>query len=140
MSAPTPITVSVLVHTTAERAWDAFTNPTAITQWNFASAEWHCPKAQNELTVGGTFSYRMEARDGSFGFDFAGTFIALTPAKHLRFSMGEDREVDVTFEAEGAGTRVSQSFTPEATHSLEEQRSGWQAIMDNYKAYAESAS
>jgi uncharacterized protein YndB with AHSA1/START domain len=139
MSDLLPVTVVVVVHASAERAWEAFTNPTSILQWNFASADWHCPQAQNDLRDGGAFSYRMEARDGSFGFDFEGAFLEVTPPTRLRYSLGPEREVLVEFAPEGEQTRVSQTFTPEATHPVEQQRAGWQAILDNFKAHVESA-
>jgi uncharacterized protein YndB with AHSA1/START domain len=137
MPALPPITVAVSVHASPERAWAAFTDPAAVTQWNFASADWHCPRARNDLRAGGAFSYRMEARDGSFGFDLEGTFRELSPPTHLRYSLGEDREVVVQFTPEGDATRVTQTFTPEGTHTLEQQREGWQAILDNYKRHVE---
>lgn len=132
------VTVSVLVDASPEQAWNAFTTPEAITRWNFASPDWHCPRAENELREGGSFSYRMEARDQSFGFDFAGRFLTVSPPNELHYSLGPEREVIVQFTREGKQTRVSESFTPEGTHSLEQQRAGWQAILDNYKQYVES--
>jgi len=133
-----PITVTVIVNATPERAWKAFTSPASITKWNFASEDWHCPRAENDLREGGAFCYRMEARDGSWGFDFEGNFLKLSPPANLQYSLGPDREVVVQFVQEGEQTRVSQSFTPEATHSLEQQRAGWQSILDNYKKYLEA--
>jgi len=133
-----PVTVSVLVQATAERAWKAFTSPESITQWNFASPDWHCPRAESDLREGGAFSYRMEARDGSFGFDFAGRFLKVSPPMELRYSLGPEREVVVRLNPEGKQTRVSQSFTPEATHPLEQQQAGWQSILDNYKKHVEA--
>jgi uncharacterized protein YndB with AHSA1/START domain len=133
-----PVTVAVSVHASPDQAWDAFTNPSSITAWNFASADWHCPRAENDLQVGGTFSYRMEARDGSFGFDFAGTFLDVSSPTRLRYSLGPDREVVVEFSPEGTLTRVSQTFTPEETHSLEQQQAGWQSILEQYKRHVDS--
>ncbi len=124
---------------TPERAWEAFTTPADIMAWNFASADWHCPSAQNDLRAVGSFSYRMEARDGSFGFDFEGTFLDVTPPAQLRFALGPEREVLVHFAPEGADTRVSQSFTPEIAHPLEQQMAGWQAILDEYKTHVEAS-
>lgn len=137
MTNPPPVTVSVLVRATPEEAWEAFTNPESVTAWNFASPEWHCPRAVSDLRDGGAFCYRMEAHDGSFGFDFEGRFLKVSPPTELRYSLGPDREVVVQFTPEGPQTLVSQSFTPEATHSLEQQRAGWQAILENYKTYVE---
>ncbi len=138
MSVPEPITVSVLVHAGPERAWHAFTTPADVMAWNQASTDWHCPSAHNELREGGSFSYRMEARDGSGGFDFAGTFLELTPPARLRYALGPDREVLVEFAPEGSTIRVSQSFTPEDTHSQEQQRAGWQSILENFKSHVET--
>lgn len=134
-----PVTVSVLVNAAPERAWKAFTSPEAITEWNFASPDWHCPRAKSDLHEGGAFCYRMEARDGSFGFDFEGRFLKVSPPMELRYSLGKEREVVVQITREGGQTRVSQSFAPESTHSLEQQRAGWQSILDNYKKYVEAA-
>jgi uncharacterized protein YndB with AHSA1/START domain len=130
-----PITVSVVVACSPARAWEAFTNPDAVMQWNFASHDWHCPAARNALHAGGGFCYRMEAKDGSMGFDYEGTFIELAPPKHLRLALGPDREVLVEFKETAQGTEVSQTFTPESTFPPEQQRAGWQAIMDNYRQY-----
>lgn len=103
--------------------------------WNFAAPEWHCPSAESDLRPGGSFSYRMEARDGSMGFDYAGTFLEVTPHTRLRLALGEDREVLVEFGSTLGGTMVSQTFTPETTFPREQQQAGWQAIMDNYARY-----
>ncbi len=139
MSSLDPIMVSVSVQATPKRAWEMFTDPTSVTEWNFASPDWHCPRAQSELRKGGNFCYRMEARDGSFGFDFEGTFLEFSPPSHLRYSLGENREVVVRFVDQGERTLVTQSFTPEPTHSLEQQRAGWQSILENYKQHVEAA-
>ncbi len=139
MSQPEPITVGVTLQATAEQAWRAFTDPAAIQAWNFANADWHCPRAENDLREGGAFNYRMEARDGSFGFDMEGTFVAVEAPRRLRYAMGPEREVRVELREAGGLTQVDQSFTPESTHPLELQRAGWQAILDNYKAFVERA-
>ena len=138
MKHPTQVTVEVMVNASPERAWEAFTSPMSIVGWNFASPDWHCPQATNELRSGGAFCYRMEARDGSFGFDFEGKFLEVSPARLLRYSLGPDREVTVLFKREGKQTLVSQSFTPEEAHTLEQQKAGWQAILDNYKNFVHS--
>lgn len=141
MHTPAPITVSVTVPSTREVAWHAFTSPDAVQAWNFASPDWHCPSARNDLRPDGAFSYRMEARDGSMGFDYAGTFLDVAAPSRLRFTLGPDREVVVEFVATVDGTLVSQTFTPETTFPREQQRAGWQAIMDNYARHvAETAS
>jgi uncharacterized protein YndB with AHSA1/START domain len=135
----TEITVQALVECGIDRAWDAYTNPAAITQWNFAVPEWHCPRAENDLRVGGTVRSRMEARDGSMGFDFEGVYTEVVPMERLAYALGEDRTVVATFRDAGHGdTEVSVRFTPDPTNPLDMQRGGWQAILNNYKAYAES--
>jgi uncharacterized protein YndB with AHSA1/START domain len=116
-----------------------FTDPASVTEWNFASPDWHCPRARSELREGGAFCYRMEARDGSFGFDFEGAFLEFSPLTRIRYSLGESREVLVSFVDRGGRTLVTQSVTPEPTHSLEQQRSGWQSILENYKKHVEAA-
>ncbi len=135
MEHPAPITVSVVVPCSPLQAWHAFTDPVAVKSWNFASADWHCPDARNDLRPGGQFSYRMAARDGSMGFDYEGRFTEVTPHSRIRFTLGPDRDVLVQFAAGDQGTKVSQTFTPETTFSIEQQRSGWQAIMDNYRQH-----
>ncbi|CAN7506997.1 SRPBCC domain-containing protein [Acidovorax sp. LjRoot129] len=133
------LTVSVEVGCDAQRAWQAFVSPAAITAWNFTSPEWCCPHAENDLRVGGAFSYRMEAKDGSMGFDFAGTFTEVVPHRRLRYALGEHREVVVDFvDLPGGRTEVRQSFIPDTTFPPEQQRAGWQAILDNYKTFLES--
>jgi uncharacterized protein YndB with AHSA1/START domain len=132
------ITVSVLVRATPERAWKALASPESITKWNFASPDWHCPRAQSDLREGGAFCYRMEARDGTFGFDFEGRFLKVSPPSELHYSLGTGREVLVRLTQEDGQTRVSQTFAPEETHSLEQQRAGWQSILDNYKTYVDT--
>ena len=139
MSALDPITVSVSVQASPRRAWEMFTDPASVTEWNFASPDWHCPHAESELREGGKFRYRMEARDGSFGFDFEGTFLEFSPPTRLRYSLGENREVVVRFVDQGERILVTESFTPEPAHSLEQQRSGWQSILENYKQHVEAA-
>ncbi len=134
----TRISVSVELSISPEKAWDYWTKPEHITNWNFASDDWCCPRAANDLRVGGILSSRMEAKDGSFGFDFAGTYTVVEPLQRLVFTLGEERVVDVTFSATANGTRIEESFDSEPTHSEEQQREGWQSILNNYKRYAES--
>lgn len=143
---PDPISVTVTVAVPPDRAWEAFTRPEAVVRWNFASDDWHCPQAGSDLRVGGRFSYRMEARDGSFGFDFEGTFTEVVPHQRLSFVLGDAvadtegdaRRVTVLFVGGDGHTEVRETFTPESTHPLEMQRAGWQAILDNYRRHAES--
>lgn len=133
----TPITVSVTVFLPADKAWEVWTNPQHVTQWNSASPEWHTPKAENDLRAGGTFSYRMEARDGSFGFDFAGQYDEVIPMEKIAYTIADGRKVVITFTEQEGATEVIEVFEAENTNPIEMQRAGWQAIMDHYKEYAE---
>ncbi len=132
------ITVSALVNTPIETAWNTWTNPGDIVQWNTASDDWHTTKAENDVRVGGTFSYRMEAKDGSMGFDFAGVYENIIPYRQITYFLGADRKVTIDFLTENNHTKVIETFDAEQTNSLELQRYGWQAILDNFKKVAES--
>ena len=134
------ITVETYVGAPIEKVWDAFNDADAIKKWNTASDDWHTPRAENDLKVGGTFLYRMEAKDGSSGFDFAGTYTEVTPHERLAYVMSDDRTVAVTFSTEGDGTRVVTVFDPEGENPREMQREGWQAILDNFTQYVEASS
>jgi len=136
----TPITVSALARAPLETAWEAYTNPQHITQWNFASDDWHCPSAQNDLRVGGKFSFKMAAKDGSFAFDFEGEYTHVELHKRLAYRFG-DRQAEVVFEPLApTQTRISVTFDPEAENPEEMQRTGWQAILNNYTEHTESLS
>lgn len=134
----TKITISAIVNAPVETAWNTWTNPNDIIQWNTASDDWHTTKAENDLRTGGTFSYRMEAKDGSMGFDFAGFYENVIPLKHITYSIGDGRKVTIDFSAENNKTKVVETFETEPTHSIELQQSGWQAILENFKKVAES--
>ncbi len=134
------IKVEVFVNVGLEDAWKCFTQPEHILNWNAASADWHCPAARNELKAGGTFSYRMEARVGSMGFDFSGKFIAVEPLKHLSILLDDNRTLEVWFEEQIGGVRVTEEFEAEQENEPELQRMGWQAILDGYKIYCQSVS
>lgn len=133
-----PLTVRNLINTPVAKAWDFYTLPEHVMKWNNASAEWHTPKAENDLRVGGNFLYRMEAKDGSFGFDFAGTYDHVKTHELISYSLGNKRKVKVQFTANGANCEVVVTFDAESTHSLEMQQTGWQSILDNYKKYTET--
>ena len=120
------------------RVWDAWTSPEHIVQWNFASEEWHCPSATNNLQVGGVFSYRMEARDGSFGFDFKGLYLDVLPQEKIIYDLGEDRLVVISFSTSGNKTMVLQAFVPETQNALSLQKQGWQSIMNNFVKHVET--
>lgn len=128
------ITVEALVAGTPDEVWRAWTTPEDIVQWNTASPDWHTTRATVDLRAGGTFSSRMEAKDGSMGFDFAGTYTAIEPLRRIECTLGE-RALHVDFIPEGNGVRVRETFDAEATHSMEQQRAGWQAILDSFAAH-----
>jgi uncharacterized protein YndB with AHSA1/START domain len=135
----TKIRIEVLVDAPLGKTWDYWTSPEHITQWNAASDDWHTPRATNDLKVGGSLSFRMEARDKSAGFDFGGTYTLVSARERLHFILGDGRHVDVRFLPEGAGVRVVEEFETETTNSAELQRKGWQAILDNFKRHVENA-
>lgn len=135
----TTITVSSTVNAPIERVWHLFTKPEHIVNWNNASDDWHSPKAENDLREGGKFNYRMEARDGSMGFDFNGEYTRVVPQKEIEYVIADGRKVSVWFREEGATTHIKESFEAENMHPEEMQRSGWQAILDNFKKYVESS-
>jgi uncharacterized protein YndB with AHSA1/START domain len=137
MKTKKPITVQTSVRATEEEAWKAFTDPKHITQWNFASDDWCCPAAENDAVSGGRFSWRMEAKDGSTGFDFEGVYDEVVPKKRIAYRLGDGREVRITFETDGENVLIRESFEAEGTNSDELQRAGWQAILDNFKRYVE---
>lgn len=134
----TQITVETTVKAPIEKAWEAWTTPKDIICWNNASDDWHTPAAENDLRPGGKFLYRMEAKDGSFGFDFSGVYDEVKPNEHIAYTIGDGRKVEVAFTSNGSETKVVETFEAEAEHSIEMQRSGWQAILDNFKKYAEA--
>jgi uncharacterized protein YndB with AHSA1/START domain len=131
------ITVENTVNAPIEKVWDYWTNPEHIVHWNKASDDWFTPKAENDLRVGGNFVYRMEAKDGSFGFDFGGVYDSLEINKFLEYTIGDGRKVEITFDADGDKTKVIESFEAENMNSPEMQQKGWQAILDNFKRYTE---
>ena len=132
------ITVQQVVNAPLEKVWDYWTRPEHIMQWNNASPDWHTPRAENDLRVGGAFSSRMEARDGSMGFDFAGTYDVITPKQLIEYTLGDSRKVTVHFSPEAEGTKVVERFEAENANPVEMQQTGWQAILDNFKAYTET--
>jgi uncharacterized protein YndB with AHSA1/START domain len=130
------ITVETTVHAPIARVWSAYTSPEDIKQWNAASDDWHTTQASVDLRVGGVFSSRMEAKDGSFGFDFAGTYTNIIPDQLLEYSFG-DRAAKVEFHEVPSGVHVQVVFDAETTHSPEQQQGGWQAILDRFARYVE---
>jgi len=133
----TIITVETTVNAPVEKVWQYWTKPEHITQWNNASDDWHTPRAENDLRPGGSFLSRMEAKDGSFGFDFGGIYDAITIHEYIEYTIGDGRKVNVTFTADGDKTKVAERFEAESTHSIEMQQGGWQNILDSFKKYTE---
>lgn len=132
------ITVETTVAAPIEEIWRAYTTPEDIKQWNAASADWHTTAATVDLRKGGSFSSRMEAKDGSMGFDFAGTYTNIVTNELIEYSFG-DRSARVEFSDTPEGIRICVTFDSEPTHSIEQQRDGWQAILDNFTRYVEAA-
>lgn len=134
----TTITVTATVNATVDKVWKIWTRPEHISQWNNASDDWHTPQATNDLRPKGKFIYRMEAKDGTFGFDFRGTYSNIKINELIEYALSDGRKVRITFEANENFTTVTETFEPEEVNSLEMQQSGWQAILDNFKKYTES--
>jgi uncharacterized protein YndB with AHSA1/START domain len=133
----TKITVSATVNAPVEKVWDSWTNPEHIIKWNFADPSWHCPSAQNDLRVGGLYSARMEAKDGSFGFDFGAIYDRVVDQKELTYTMGDGRQASTIFESDGNKTNVTTTFDAEDQNPVEMQQGGWQMILNNFKSYTE---
>jgi uncharacterized protein YndB with AHSA1/START domain len=134
----TKITVEATVKTPVEKVWKFWAGPEHITQWCNASPDWHAPRAENDLREGGTFLTRMEAKDGSFGFEFGGVYDVVKTNQLIEYTMGDGRKVVVSFESNGNETHVTETFDAESTNPVEMQRGGWQAILDNFKSYTET--
>jgi uncharacterized protein YndB with AHSA1/START domain len=134
----TTITVETTVNAPVEKVWNFWTEPEHIKKWNYASEDWHTPFAENDLRVGGQFASRMEAKDGSFGFDFGGVYDAIRKHEHIGYTIGDGRKVTIDFKDQGGVTKVTETFEAENTHPIEMQRGGWQAILDNFKKYTEA--
>lgn len=132
-----PLMVQVEVQSTLPEVWAKFTLPEAITHWNFASDDWHCPRAINELHIGGRLSWTMAAKDGSMEFDLEGTYDEISKPNLLTYTLADNRKVKVLFEQLGDKVKVTQWFEPENMNSVELQRQGWQAILDNFKKYCQ---
>ncbi len=134
----TRITVETIVKAPIEKVWNCWITPAHIKQWNNASPDWHTPAAENDLREGGRFSFTMAAKDGSFSFDFGGTYDMVILHERIAYTMDDGRMAEVLFTANGNETIISETFEPESENSLEMQQAGWQAILDNFKRYTES--
>lgn len=132
------ITVEATVNAPVEKVWEYWTKPDHIIQWNNASDDWHTPRAENDLRAGGKFLARMEAKDGSFGFDFGGLYDVVTPNQFISYTIDDGRKVEIHFTAEGNKTKVIEKFEAEDTNPHEMQQGGWRAILNNFKNYTES--
>ena len=133
----TTITVQSIVQVPVEKVWRYWTEPQHIKNWNNANDEWHTPHAENDLREGGKFVSRMEAKDGSFGFDFEGIYHVVKKNELIEYSMPDGRNVSIVFSSNSYETKVIETFEAESTHSVEMQQAGWQAILDNFKKYSE---
>lgn len=132
------ITIDTTVKAPIDKVWTAWTSPEAIQKWNYAVDDWCCSAAKLELKEGGKFSYRMEARDGSMGFDFEGTFSEVKEHRKIAFYLEDERGVVVSFEEKDDGTKVVETFDAEDENTGEQQRQGWQSILNNFRGYVES--
>jgi len=132
------ITVEITVAEPIEKVWRYWTEPQHIIQWNNASPDWHTPTAQNDLRPGGSFNSRMEAKDGSFGFDFSGIYTDVKPHEFIAYVLGDDRRVEIRFIQEAKSVHIIETFDAETENTIEQQRFGWQCILDNFKAYTET--
>lgn len=137
MNNKTTITIEATVKANIETVWSKWTNPNDIVKWNSASVDWHTTKAENDLIIGGKFSSRMEAKDGSFGFDFWGIYTNIIPHELIEYTMGDDRKAKVLFSTENGKTTIITTFEAEDENPVEMQQFGWQAILNNFKKYAE---
>ncbi|WP_028608833.1 SRPBCC family protein [Paenibacillus harenae] len=132
------VTVEATIQAPVEKVWEYWTEPEHIKKWNSASDEWHTPIAENDLRVGGKFLSRMEAKDGSFGFDFGGVYDEVKMNESIAYTLGDERKVHISFVSQGNATKVIETFDPESSNPVEMQKGGWQAILDNFKKYAET--
>jgi uncharacterized protein YndB with AHSA1/START domain len=134
----TVLTVENTINAPVEKVWENWTNPEHIIKWCSPSDDWHTPRAENDLRNGGSFLSRMEARDGSMGFDFGGVYDAVRTNEYIEYTIGDGRKVQIKFIPQGTSTTVTESFEAEDTNPIEMQQGGWQAIMDSFKKYTEA--
>lgn len=132
------ITISAQISNRLDLVWNMYHEPSHVVKWNFASADWHCPSAKADFVEGGSFCHRMEAKDGSFGFDFEGVYDQIIPLSLLRYHLPDDRKVEVRFQEQNGLVRVDVAFEAENQNALELQKEGWQAILNQFKRHAES--
>ncbi len=134
-----PITIDITILSPIQKVWEYYNNPEHIIQWNFAHESWHCPSAENDLRTGGKLKTRMEAKDGSFGFDFEGTYDNIVACEKIRYHLEDGRKVEVLFhEVDATTTKIEITFDPEKQNLPEMQREGWYAILNNFHKYVEN--
>ena len=134
----TKILVQATLAADMQKVWDYYTKPEYITKWNFASDDWHCPSASNDMKIGGKYLARMEAKDGSFGFEFSAKYDSIALGESFQYTIEDGRIVNVNFEKAGNNTLIKVEFEAESVNSIELQKGGWQAILDNFKKYIEA--
>jgi uncharacterized protein YndB with AHSA1/START domain len=134
----TKITIEAEISANTKKVWDYYTNPKHITKWNFASDDWHCPDAENDLRVGGKLISRMESKEGSVGFDFEAVYDEVVDLKRIVYTIADGRKVKTEFNSQENKTKVTTTFEAESVNSIELQRTGWQSILNNFKKYVES--
>jgi uncharacterized protein YndB with AHSA1/START domain len=132
------IIVQSAIHADVVKIWEYYNQPEHITKWNFADPLWHCPSAKNDLRVGGKYVARMEAKDGSFGFDFSATYTEVIEHEKIAYRLDDGRDVEIIFDNQDGTTFVTLTFDAENQNPPEVQKQGWQAILDNFKKYAEN--
>ena len=131
------ITVQSIINAPIAKVWEFYNSPEHVTKWNSPSPDWHTPKAENDLKAGGKFVYRMEAKDGSGGFDFGGTYDEVVENSLIKYTMDDERKVEVKMQEVDGKTNVSVTFDPENENEPEFQQAGWQGILDSFRRYVE---
>ncbi len=131
------LTIDTIVKSSIENVWNAYTEPQHIVNWNFASSDWHCPKAENDMKIGGKYSARMEAKDGSFGFDFVAVYDEIIPFEKIVYTIEDGRKVITVFENLNDAIKITTVFEAENQNPIDMQKAGWQAILNNFKNYTE---
>jgi uncharacterized protein YndB with AHSA1/START domain len=132
------VTVQVTINASIETVWECWNDPVDIVKWYNASPDWHTPRATNDLSMGGKFNYRMEAKDGSMGFDFEGIYDFIDPYRQIDYTLGDERKVRIAFSTHNNTTEVVETFDAEEINSIELQQNGWQSILNNFKCFVES--
>ena len=135
----TTITVKTSINAPVEKVWELWSNPEHIIKWSSASDDWHTPKSENDLRPGGRFESRMEAKDGSMGFDFGGTYDAVEHLKLIEYKLDDQRKVTINFSTDNDTTNLEETFDAESSQPVEMQQGGWQAILDHFKRYVEES-